>query len=79
MGGYVALLSGVNMKVYQGDPNVFRKPRHNMPSKIVRKDAYFCEDGPFKGHLLYLTDGTTMVFSASNQTGRYVNGQWQSC
>lgn len=65
--------------VYSGDPASTRKLTKKTYVNRAKKQPWLCEDGPYKGQKLWLTDGTTMVFSANNQTGRYVNGQWQSC
>lgn len=67
------------MKVYSGNPNKVRKTAHRMPTKAVKKCAHTCIDGPMKGQTLYLTDGTTAVFTLNGQTGHYNNGEWQQC
>lgn len=67
------------MKVYSGNPNRVRKTAHRMPPKTPGKNKFICNDGPLKGHSLWLTDGTTAVFTINGQTGRYNNGEWQQC
>lgn len=67
------------MKVYKGNPNKVRKLAHKMPRKVATKKKFDCIDGPMKGQSLWLTDGTTAVFTLNGQTGRYNNGEWQQC
>jgi hypothetical protein len=49
------------------------------PRKTVKKSRFECKDGPYQGAILMLTDGATAVFTINGQTGRYNNGEWQSC
>lgn len=68
------------MKVYKGNPHKpARKLTAQRPSRSSGKKPFKCEDGPMKGQTLYLTDGTTAVFTLNGQTGHYNNGEWQQC
>lgn len=37
-----------------------------------------CQDGPFAGYTLWLTDYTTAVFKVKDQCGRYIHGNWHA-
>lgn len=49
----------------------------------VKKTAKFpclCQDGPFWGATLYLDEHmpATAIFTVRGETGRYVDGKWES-
>jgi hypothetical protein len=45
--------------------------------KTVKKIAWLCLNGPLQGHKLWLTNGTTAIFTINGQTGRYNHGEWE--
>lgn len=55
-----------------------RRKSHRWAFKQSIKKPFLCQNGPLAGEKLYLTDGATAVFTIAGETGKYVNGVWES-
>lgn len=54
-----------------------RKRAVKVSSKVVRKHPHQCQDGPWKGFTLYLSQFATLVVNINGQVGRYNDGKWE--
>jgi len=61
-------------------PSIKRPPLPLPRKPGVDPQSYFkCEGGPYAGAELSLVDGTTTVFTAKGQYGRYVRSGAKRC
>lgn len=68
----------VNPVIYNGKVGAKLKPLKITTRKRATKNAIKCQDGPMKGHYLYLSGVDTMFFNFCGFVGRYVAGKWES-
>lgn len=52
-------------------------PKGPVSRKATTKTAMDCQDGPMRGHTLFLCSHSTLVMVIAGQKGRYVKGKWE--
>jgi hypothetical protein len=63
--------------VYSGKVGAKMKPRIGTRRPGCIKSANQCQDGPMKGHFLYLVSSHTLPVNYRGEVGRYVSGVWE--
>jgi hypothetical protein len=63
--------------IYTGKVGAKLKPLKPRVSRATKKTAFKCQDGPMKGHYLYLSGIDTMMMNFCGHVGRYVAGKWE--
>lgn len=64
--------------IYTGKVGAKLKPSAPRARNATKKHAFLCQDGPMKGHYLYLSGVDTMMMNFCGFVGRYVAGKWES-